>query len=136
MDKDLQKKILDDLKAELDSMDLTQDQKEGLLDRINRRIVVNKSQLVGASVRFEKVEAGGMDYTGKIHVIESAIQNGGVLEVALDSGKSLVGRPFELNKKAPNAQLILELSASGEKISIPVSSAVRIKKTRRLLNLD
>lgn len=136
VDKDLQKKILDDLKAELDSMDLTQDQKEGLLDRINRRIVVNKSQLVGASVRFEKVEAGGMDYTGKIHVIESAIQNGGILEVALDSGNSLVGRPVELNKKAPNAQLILELSSSGEKICIPVSSAVRIKKTRRLLNLD
>ncbi|MBQ2464753.1 MAG: hypothetical protein II507_07195, partial [Treponema sp.] len=134
--KDKQKAILDELKSELDGMNLPQDQKEGLLDRINRRIVLNKSQLVGESVRFEKVEAGGMDYTGKIHVIESAIQNGGILEVALDSGNSVAGRPAELNKKAPNAQLILELSSSGEKICIPVSSAVRIKKTRRLLNLD
>lgn len=136
VDKDKQKAILDELKSELDGMNLPQDQKEGLLDRINRRIVLNKSQLVGESVRFEKVEAGGMDYTGKIHVIESAIQNGGILEVALDSGNSVAGRPTELNKKAPNAQLILELSSSGEKICIPVSSAVRIKKTRRLLNLD
>ena len=136
VDKDKQKAILDELKSELDGMNLPQDQKEGLLDRINRRIVLNKSQLVGESVRFEKVEAGGMDYTGKIHVIESAIQNGGILEVALDSGNSVAGRPAELNKKAPNAQLILELSSSGEKICIPVSSAVRIKKTRRLLNLD
>lgn len=136
VDKDKQKTILDELKSELDGMNLPLDQKEGLLDRINRRIVLNKSQLVGESVRFEKVEAGGMDYTGKIHVIESAIQNGGILEVALDSGNSVAGRPAELNKKAPNAQLILELSSSGEKICIPVSSAVRIKKTRRLLNLD
>jgi hypothetical protein len=136
VDKDKQKAILDELKSELDGMNLPLDQKEGLLDRINRRIVLNKSQLVGESVRFEKVEAGGMDYTGKIHVIESAIQNGGILEVALDSGNSVAGRPAELNKKAPNAQLILELSSSGEKICIPVSSAVRIKKTRRLLNLD
>lgn len=136
VDKDKQKAILDELKSELDGMNLPQDQKEGLLDRINRRIVLNKSQLVGESVRFEKVEAGGMDYTGKIHVIESAIQNGGILEVALDSGNSVAGRPAELNKKAPNAQLILELSSSGEKICITVSSAVRIKKTRRLLNLD
>ncbi|HAM78465.1 MAG TPA: hypothetical protein DCP61_04710 [Treponema sp.] len=136
VDKEKQKAILDELKSELDGMNLPQDQKEGLLDRINRRIVLNKSQLVGESVRFEKVEAGGMDYTGKIHVIESAIQNGGILEVALDSGNSVAGRPVELNKKAPNAQLILELSSSGEKICIPVSSAVRIKKTRRLLNLD
>ena len=136
VDKEKQKAILDELKSELDGMNLPQDQKEGLLDRINRRIVLNKSQLVGESVRFEKVEAGGMDYTGKIHVIESAIQNGGILEVALDSGNSVAGRPAELNKKAPNAQLILELSSSGEKICIPVSSAVRIKKTRRLLNLD
>ncbi|MBQ3649334.1 MAG: hypothetical protein II957_03945, partial [Treponema sp.] len=136
VDKEKQKAILDELKSELDGMNLPQDQKEGLLDRINRRIVLNKSQLVGESVRFEKVEAGGMDYTGKIHVIESAIQNGGILEAALDSGNSVAGRPVELNKKAPNAQLILELSSSGEKICIPVSSAVRIKKTRRLLNLD
>lgn len=136
VDKDRQKAILDELKSQLDGMNLPLDQKEGLLDRINRRIVLNKSQLVGESVRFEKVEAGGMDYTGKIHVIESAIQNGGILEVALDSGNSVAGKPVELNKKAPNAQLILELSSSGEKICIPVSSAVRIKKTRRLLNLD
>ena len=136
VDKDRQKAILDELKLQLDGMNLPLDQKEGLLDRINRRIVLNKSQLVGESVRFEKVEAGGMDYTGKIHVIESAIQNGGILEVVLDSGNSVAGKPVELNKKAPNAQLILELSSSGEKICIPVSSAVRIKKTRRLLNLD
>jgi len=140
VDKDKQKAILDELKSELDGMNLPLDQKEGLLDRINRRIVLNKSQLVGESVRFEKVEAGGMDYTGKIHVIESAIQNGGILEVELDGGQSLAGKPLDLNKKnpgaEPGAQLLMELSASGEKICIPVSSAVRIKKTRRLLNLD
>ncbi|MCR5319353.1 MAG: hypothetical protein K6E22_14110 [Treponema sp.] len=140
VDRDRQKEILDALKKELDGMNLHQDQREGLLDRINRKIVLNKSQLVGESVRFEKVEAGGMDYTGKIHVIESAIQNGGILEVELDGGQSLAGKPLDLNKKTsdakPGALLLMELSSSGEKICIPVSSAVRIKKTRRLLNLD
>ena len=136
VDREKQKEILDALKSELEEMNLPQDQKEGLLDRINRKIVLNKSQLVGESVRFEKVEAGGMDYTGKIHVIESAIQNGGILEVELDGGQSVAGRPLDLNKKTHGAQLLLEISSSGENICIPVSSAVRIKKTRRLLNLD
>ena len=136
VDKEKQKAILESLKADLAEMNLTPDQREGLLDRINRKIVLNKTQLVGESVRFEKVEAGGMDYTGKIHVIERAILNGGVLEVELDGGDCIAGKPLELNKKTPGALLLLECSDSGEKISIPVSSAVRIKKTRRLLNLD
>ena len=130
-----QKDFLDELKSSLDSMNLPKDQKEALLDRINRKIILNKNQLAGSSVRFEKVEAGGMDYTGKIHVIESALQNGGILQIELEGGNRITGTPIELNKKVSSAFVVIQIQGQ-EKISVQVSSIVRLKKTRRLLNLD
>ena len=55
-----QNKIVDELKNQVLQMDIPLEQKEGLLDRVERRIVVNPEQLRGSSVRFECLEAGGM----------------------------------------------------------------------------
>lgn len=123
--------VIEQLKEVLSSMKMSAEQKECLLERIERRVIVNPVQLRAESVRFEVLEAGGMDYTGKIHVIESAIQGGSLLEIELeDSPVPLIGRPVHLNKISGGAELYLATTASDEPLVISVSAAVRVKKIR------
>lgn len=121
--------VIEQLKEVLSSMKMSAEQKECLLERIERRVIVNPVQLRAESVRFEVLEAGGMDYTGKIHVIESAVQGGSLLEIELeDSPVPLIGRPVHLNKISGGAELYLATTASDEPLVISVSAAVRVKK--------
>lgn len=126
-----QEKILEGLKKLLDSMTLTYEQRFGLEDRIERKIIVNPIQLRPESVRFEQIEATGMDFTGKIHLIESAIEKNYLLEIELeDKNASLVGRPVSLNKKTTEAEVQFILEPENETVNIPVAKAVRIKRIR------
>ena len=123
--------VIEQLKEVLSSMKMSAEQKECLLERIEHRVIVNPVQLRAESVRFEVLEAGGMDYTGKIHVIESAVQGGSLLEIELeDSPVPLIGRPVHLNKISGGAELYLTTAASDEPLVISVSAAVRVKKIR------
>lgn len=123
--------VIEQLKEVLSSMKMSAEQKECLLERIERRVIVNPVQLRAESVRFEVLEAGGMDYTGKIHVIESAVQGGSLLEIELeDSPVPLIGRPVHLNKISGGAELYLATATSDEPLVISVSAAVRVKKIR------
>lgn len=123
--------VIEQLKEVLSSMKMSAEQKECLLERIERRVIVNPVQLRAESVRFEVLEAGGMDYTGKIHVIESAVQGGSLLEIELeDSPVPLIGRPVHFNKISGGAELYLATTASDEPLVISVSAAVRVKKIR------
>jgi len=129
-----QKKILDEYKDYVNSLDISDDQKQGLIERINGRIILSKVQLRPESVRFEKLEAFGMDYTGKIHVIESAIANNCMIEIDLDGyEKSLIGRPSGLNKKSGNAEFVFMTEPEHQAMIIAVSAASRIKKLRNSL---
>lgn len=132
-----QKKYLASLREVLDGMEMTEDQRDGLEERIARRVVVNETQLRPTSVRSECLEALGIDHTGKIHVIESAIATGSMLEVEVeDKQELLVGTPVIINKRAGNADFVLRLEPFYEKMTISVSSAVRIKKIRTHFTLQ
>lgn len=60
---------------------LPKDQHEELLGRIERRVIIDESQLVGTSLRYEKREARGLDYVGKTQIIERARAGGIPIEV-------------------------------------------------------
>ena len=49
----------------LEKLSLTRGEREELSARIERRMILSESQLATASVRFEKLEARGLDYVGK-----------------------------------------------------------------------
>src|SRR5574344_2020088 len=135
--KKTQQKIIASLKQKLDALTLTAEQKEGLADRIDRRIVLNAAQLRGTSVRLEKLEAGGMDYNGKIHVVDSAITNNCMIEIECeDSEIPLVGTPLQLIKKTDNAIVRIQLEPDHTTRDISVGAAIRIKKMRgSIINL-
>ena len=128
-----QNKTIEGLKKQVVQMDIPLEQKEGLLDRVEPRIVVNPDQLRGSSVRFECREAGGMDYQGKMHVIEDAIQSKVLLEVHLEEEGTLVGMPVMLMKHEHDADLELSFVDDSSRI-LTVGKISYLKKIKKSLS--
>ena len=130
-DEESAQKIISELKQELNSLDMVDEQKEGLSDRIDRRIVINAEQLRPTSVRFEKLEATGMDFSGKLHVIDSSIESDSMIEFNTNiNHHTVVGKPIAILNKKTNAVLRFQTEPEHEEIEIPVSQIQYIKKLR------
>jgi hypothetical protein len=113
---DYKKRFLELLKKR----DLPKAEQEELAARIERRLVLNESQLAGASIRYEKLEARGLDYVGKAAIAKQAIASKSLLEVLWPhpeggTNKAL-GVPEALEKKGGESVLILKPLVSGEPV--------------------
>ena len=118
----------------LSKIEMPKEQREGLAERIERRIIVNPEQLRPNSVRFEKLEALAMDYSGKIHVVENALQTKSLVEIEVDDSESAItGLPLELEKTAGQANVTL-LCRDGSKKTVFLSSARSVRKIREKLD--
>lgn len=132
--------ILENFKSHLETMDVTRDQKDGLLYRISRRVVIEDAQLRPESVRFELMEAFGMNYTGKLHVLESAIQKNSLVEIELTGSESLIlGIPKGILKNAevPVVFLSIENKDTNEtrEEEIEIAKIARVRRIRNSLSL-
>ncbi len=138
MDFDAQKKLLCSLKNELEKISCTEDQRKALNERIERRIVVTPEQLRPTSVRFENIEAGAMDFQGKLHIVENAITNGYLLEILTgESTTPLVGIPVSLDKKNDMTMVVSWKEGPFDRVKeIPLRTCVRIRKVRPELHFD
>ena len=127
--------ILNNFLSLIENSSLSAEQKDGLSLRVKRKIIINANQLRAESLRFERVEASGMDYSGKVHVIESAISNGNLIELVYDANakntlSAFVGEPLNLEKTNGDAIIHLRLVPSGEEKSFSLSKANLIKRIR------
>ena len=130
----------DAMRAALDTLNVTPEQKDGLLDRIQRKIVLDPVQLRGESVRLERLEAGGMDYAGKIHVIDSAITSNSMVELEFehpavatesDGGPVIyMGVPLALEKQGSDAFIRIELIPQHEEKLFSIGKARHVKRIR------
>ncbi len=124
--------IICKLKDDLKKMKLSVEQNEGLLERIEKKVVLSKDQLVPASVHFEKIEATGMDYIGKIHVAENAISSGNLVEIDVSDVKGLiVAKPVAIINKTDNARLKILTVPDESELELPIAHFRRIKKLRK-----
>lgn len=132
-----QKQILDELMALLENIEASPDQKEGLKERIQRRIIVDATQLRAESVHFDLLEAYGTDYSGKLHVIESAISTASMIEMETTEGEGiLLGFPISLNKKSVNGEFTICLEGSENVKLFHTSAIIRVKKLRSRITLN
>ena len=130
-------KHLRQMEAELEKMNLPKEQKEELLLRINRKTIVHSAQLRSDSVRPEKTEAFGMDFLGKIHVLESAIAFSDLVEIGF-AGGIVTGFPVKIEKSAGDAVLVLQsddvknadIKNGTESQKISVAQARSVKRIR------
>ena len=123
------------LRQELDKMDIPPQHREWLAAKITKRLIISPEQLRNASFRAEILEADGMDFAGKIHLIEAAIKAGDMLSVRLPSMSgggefnTFLGKPLQLIKQQGEA--LLSISAEPEHITQNISVS-RISYLKRL----
>ncbi len=126
-----QDKLIASLKEKVDAMQISQEQKEGLFSRIDRRVIISEEQLRPESVRFEKLEAFGMDYQGKMHVIENAISAKSLVEITNgEEDDGFLGEVTAFNKYEGEAEVTLKDEAGAEK-TFSVSRASLVRKVIR-----
>ncbi len=124
---------LQNLKAKLNSLDLTENQKESLGLRIKNKLILSEKQLHPSAIRSEIQEAEGMDYNGKIHLLETAIKEEIVVEIQLPSYSNdnestvLIGKPIQVNKQTGDAIVSLRLEPSEEIESIKIRMINHLK---------
>ncbi len=127
----------DSMRAELDKLNLLPEQKDGLLDRIKRKIILTPEQLRPDSVRLERVEASGMDFSGKVHIIESAISSSSMVELEYENpndmageGVMIVGNPLSVEKMENDALIRIELIPQHEEKLFSIGKARMVKRIR------
>ena len=126
--------LLNNLQNELSTMDLDQHKKESLEYRIKNRMILSTEQLKIASIRSEILEADGMDFNGKIHLIETAIKENDLLEIQLPDAKgnyvSIVGHTLSLSRQDSEALIRFQIEPSGIIDSFVVSQISHVKRLR------
>lgn len=122
-----------DLIAALDDLTLPREQREELLSRIDRKIIVTSQQLDPESVRPEKMEARGMDFMGKVRIAEQASASDSLLEIQIESGentRTILGKPLSSIKKRGDVLLKIQHEADGLVETISLGRAVLVRRIR------
>ncbi|MDR1319078.1 MAG: hypothetical protein LBJ90_05590 [Treponema sp.] len=124
----------------LKEMKIDKAERDELAARIERRLVLVETQLKNASIRYEKLEARGLDYVGKALIAKQAIAMKSPLEVIwAQPGKSadrFFGIPLTLEKEGGESILVINPFGAGgsteKDMRIPlgkISFLRRIKKS-------
>jgi hypothetical protein len=103
--------------------------------RIDRRLILCESQLKEADIRYEKLEARHLDYSGKQNIAKQAIAQHSPVEIVTGSAekrKSIMGIPESLEKENDELVLVINSADEDELMRIPlakISLLRRIKKS-------
>ena len=128
--------LIDNFHSILKQMRLSGEARDELAARIDRRLVLSEAQLKDAVVRYEKLEARGLDYVGKALIAKQALAMQAPVEVVLPGREKqdhVFGIPKALEKAGSESVLVLEMiEGDAETIRIPlgkISLLRRIKKS-------
>ena len=126
--------IKENFRKVLEKMKLEKQERDELNARIERRLVVSETQLEKASLRYEKLEARGLDYPGKLSIAKHALESGSQVELIWPSpgggSSQAIGFVEALEKKEGESILIFRNPANyirnpGNSIRIP-GNTIRI----------
>jgi hypothetical protein len=127
--------LIEELQARLAALDLPSDIHEELAKRIGTGLILGPEQLSPATVRLEKGEAGGLDYTAKLRVIEQAIKTKReFLEVTQHaehgSAYRLLVWPLKLRQVGSELALTAQTVPAGKELSLTVSKILLVRRIR------
>ncbi len=128
----------DELTVKLNSLKLNSDEKNGFKIRISKKLILFPDQIQHGNIRTEKTEASGMDYIGKIRLIERTLESTSeLLEVTFGSPieklTTYLVKPIALDKS--NEDLLLNaITLPGEdKIELIVRKMSKVKRLKSSL---
>ena len=129
-------KILKSLKASLKTLEMDKTLKESLEHRISNRLILSEAQLKNASIRTEILDADGMDFAGKVHLIEAAVKEEDMMEIRLPSpdGKggffTILGMPLGISKQPGEAIVRFQVEPTKNIENLLVSRITHIRRLR------
>ena len=122
------------MEEKLEAMALPPHQKEGLQFRLNRKILLLPEQMQGESVKKEQFEASGMDFVGKVHVTEQAIQCKNNLQLTYlqqnQEKRIVLGLPVEIQKIQGDCLVTLQLEENPTPLTCSLGQAQGVKRIR------
>ena len=110
--------------------------KESLEHRISNRLILSENQLKTAAVRTEILEADGMDFAGKVHLIEAAVKDEDLMELQMPdaNGKgeffTLVGLPLGISKQPGEAVMRFQVEPTKDIENFLVSRITHLRRLR------
>jgi hypothetical protein len=117
--------------------ELSPDQIEEIRSRLKERLILFPEQLRPLRVKTEKMEATGLDFLGKVRLIEQAISRDSLLELiertADGSPRRINLRPERLERKASELILVGESLPEKRSVRVRVSKINLIRTLRRSL---
>ena len=129
-------KILKSLNSCLANLEMDKHIKESLAHRISNRLILSENQLKTAAVRTEILEADGMDFAGKIHLIEAAIKDEDLMELQMPdaNGKGLfftvIGTPLSISRQPGEAVMRFQLEPTKDIQNLLVSRITHLRRLR------
>jgi hypothetical protein len=118
----------------LQRLSLPKSEADELAARIDRRLILSESQLVGGAVRSEKTEARNLDYVGKSMLAKQAIALKSPIEVhrITPEGASsrLMGIPTALEKRDGETVLALTTLPEGHEIRLPLGKISLLRRIK------
>jgi hypothetical protein len=128
--------LIEGFRAMLDKERHGKEEHDELAARIDRRLILCESQLREAVVRYEKLEAGGLDYAGKAMIAKQAIAMRAAVEIVWPSRQKqerVFGIPKALEKtESGNCLIVSPLNNPDNTVRVPlgkISFLRRIKKS-------
>ncbi len=129
-------KLIKSLKTCLKNLDMEKTQKECLEHRISNRLILSEAQLKNASIRTEILEADGMDFSGKVHLIEAAVKDEDMMEIRMPSadGKgnffTILGKPLSISRQPGEAVMRFQIEPTKSIENLLVSRITHLRRLR------
>ncbi|MBR5672149.1 MAG: hypothetical protein IKX02_01755, partial [Spirochaetales bacterium] len=118
----------------IETLDITQEQKDILADRVHRKLILSEEQLEGSGVRYELMEARGIDYNRKVRLCQHVMEVGGAfLELSLGAEEILLIKPVQLKKSGNDMLVIGDEIPDGAPVQIPLRKVHYMRKVRTSL---
>jgi hypothetical protein len=117
----------------LKQMRLGEESRNELAARIDRRLVLCESQLKDAVVRYEKLEARGLDYVGKAMIAKQAIAMQTPVEVVWpgkEKQERIFGIPKALEKTEGESILVIAIN-EGEMVRLPLGKISLLRRKKK-----
>jgi hypothetical protein len=129
---------LAELRAAVASSGRSDEERRELGERVERRLVLTARQIAESDPRSERLEAGGLDYLGKVRVVERALRGrGDRLEVlyrlpGAEPVRALL-RPVRLERNEKGLVLEAEDLGTGGPARVPLGAVSTVRRVRASL---
>lgn len=117
-------------------MNLEINQKESISHKIHQRLILSPDHLRHTSIRSEIIEADGMDYSGKLHLLEAALKESDMVELTIPEFNSndkfwkLLGKVKFLSKETGDSIVVFESYPQQDTHHFVLSRITHVRRLR------